>query len=337
MRCQVLALVAIFLAASTGGAAAIDCAKAKSGIEKAICADPAVKAADDAMAATYQDMLGRLDASAAAMLKDNQLQWLKLREDRCSGTAADALSRCLIAVSEERARYLSGMPQSGPGITPSPMPATLSRAESKTQCGAEVATYVFPQDGAPGLAVFNQAIDALSKNLEAEYGARMAEEEGFEYHCYYALDTHFTFTSPVLIAAANDISMYTGGAHGMYSSQSLIIDVAKGRTLVFGDVFPEAAQGPIAAMCSASLLEEKRARLGGMGMSDAEIVTEMAGYDETVGKAVPDFSRWMIYADRAEIYFGPYELGSYAEGPYTCTIPAAELAKLATSGSWIAE
>jgi len=57
--------------------ASFDCTKASTAIEKAICADPALAAADRKLAETYQAASAKLSDEGRSALRDEQRQWLK--------------------------------------------------------------------------------------------------------------------------------------------------------------------------------------------------------------------------------------------------------------------
>ena len=95
--------------AASKTAASFDCAKAKSGVEKTICADPQLRDADREMAETYRSLsagslTARLRQEAAQMLRQDQVEWLKNRESCMSvkpETGEDA-STCLLARMKQR-------------------------------------------------------------------------------------------------------------------------------------------------------------------------------------------------------------------------------------------
>lgn len=71
-------------AASPSAASArpsFDCAKAKSDVEKAICADPALAHADAGIADRYRTLQAALDPAAAAALKQDQGYFVAIRND----------------------------------------------------------------------------------------------------------------------------------------------------------------------------------------------------------------------------------------------------------------
>jgi uncharacterized protein YecT (DUF1311 family) len=81
-----LALVLVARAGKAGepGKPSFDCAQARSVAEKMICADPALAAADAAIAANYAAALKRLDAPARKALAHDQQDFMSYR-DRIAG------------------------------------------------------------------------------------------------------------------------------------------------------------------------------------------------------------------------------------------------------------
>ncbi len=67
----------------------------------------------------------------------------------------------------------------------------------------------------------------------------------------------------------------------------------------------------------------------------AQVEEDLKTYAETIADSVQDFSNWLVYADRAEVYFAPYALGSYAEGEYTCALSKALLQQAAGAKGWL--
>ena len=74
-------------------AAGIDCSKARSPTEKAICADPRLLALDGQVASAYADLLARQPDRKDALRAD-LLHWLKQRDAACALPSAD-IPRCV--------------------------------------------------------------------------------------------------------------------------------------------------------------------------------------------------------------------------------------------------
>src|ERR1700761_7173455 len=74
-------------------AAGIDCGKARSPTEKAICPSPYLPALDQQIAAAYADALARQPEQKDAMRQD-LIRWLKQRDAACALPGAD-IPKCL--------------------------------------------------------------------------------------------------------------------------------------------------------------------------------------------------------------------------------------------------
>ncbi len=74
-----LALVAALLSAVPAAGAGLDCAKAASAVEKTICADPALREADRAMADAFSDLLSAIPEKDKAEARAAQRTWLGAR------------------------------------------------------------------------------------------------------------------------------------------------------------------------------------------------------------------------------------------------------------------
>ena len=87
--------------------ASFDCAKAGTGIEKAICADAKLARLDRRVSETYFARLRMMDDDGKEQaLKASQRAWLAERDKNCVGQSGDALTACLSAAYEARGRAL---------------------------------------------------------------------------------------------------------------------------------------------------------------------------------------------------------------------------------------
>lgn len=332
------------LAAAVGlcsQAAAFDCAKASTDVEKDICASPELKAADDEMSAAYVAALPRLPKDQQAQLKSNQRAWLKQRSDSCGYGEPPERTTCLLDKTRERTAFLTGKPETGPGLTRTLVPYVVSRPQSKTKCTAEMAVSLFG-DPAPasGEALFDKAMKDLLASLESENGERTVEPD-FEYDCVYEGGSNLTYGSPDLIAAHVSYYVYSGGAHGNGNTVGFIVDLKNARVPSFKDVFPASGTAALVAACTEALRSEKMTRFadqsdpGSDPTVKAQVDEDMKTYADTIAEGVQDFTNWLVYDDRAEVYFAPYAIGSYAEGDYTCALPKSLLQSAAGPRGWL--
>ncbi|WP_462322166.1 lysozyme inhibitor LprI family protein [Halochromatium sp.] len=85
--------------------AGFDCTKAKTGVEKTICADPALSELDDELTTSYRAALGKtIDANA---LRASQRSWLEYRRDSCKTRV------CLTSVYRDRLQQLKRIAAGG--------------------------------------------------------------------------------------------------------------------------------------------------------------------------------------------------------------------------------
>ena len=94
MRTLGVAFIITVALASPSGAASFDCAKAKSKIEKAICADPKLSQFDADLNRYYGTALEALK-DGASCLKSDERQWVKTVRDKC-GPKVDCLSKAYL-------------------------------------------------------------------------------------------------------------------------------------------------------------------------------------------------------------------------------------------------
>ena len=109
---------------------AFDCAKAKTGVEKAICADPALKKIDDDLAAAYGAVKAGLAEAEQKMMTISQKRWIARREG-CGSDGQD-LAACVKQKTEERLALLTGTAASGPGA-PGKLVPHLHRADGNAR------------------------------------------------------------------------------------------------------------------------------------------------------------------------------------------------------------
>ena len=115
-----LAQLSVFAAGLAGAAQAqgIDCGRARSPAEKAICASPALLSLDHQMAVAYGEALARKPDARGAM-RTELLQWLRQRDATCN-VPANAMERCLSG--QLTARLAALAPPAAAPITPAAQP-----------------------------------------------------------------------------------------------------------------------------------------------------------------------------------------------------------------------
>jgi uncharacterized protein YecT (DUF1311 family) len=116
---KVMKMAALLSMLASVPAVAMDCAKAASALDKRICSDHTLKAADDAMSAAYFKLLASIkDPEIHASLIESQRRWIKEREKSLGDLSGyvdgndDPLSRdqqraILLDATHSRTAYLS--------------------------------------------------------------------------------------------------------------------------------------------------------------------------------------------------------------------------------------
>jgi uncharacterized protein len=102
-------LILLLLAGWPVHAAGFDCGKAKSPQEKAVCASPALSAADIQLNSAYQTLLTLVPPEITTQIRDGQRQWLRSLPITCAGrpdAVPGLLERCLGDAYRERISLL---------------------------------------------------------------------------------------------------------------------------------------------------------------------------------------------------------------------------------------
>jgi uncharacterized protein YecT (DUF1311 family) len=305
----------IAVASSACPAMALDCAKASTQVDKAICADPVAAAADGAMTKSYDALAARLAAPEKTALLTSQRRWLKFRADLCSARDdAAALTSCLADETRQRRAFLAGEPVSGPGAAQRFTPVFIHHVGAPYQYDIDVNALKFADPQLPGEKLFDANIDSLLKKVPK------IDQSGFRQNMVYSYDLNISasFASPEFISARIDLYDFSGGAHGMSSTSNFAIDLDAGKELQFSALFAADAQPKLVAACLADIKREKQERA-----PEAPYVPVSANEQtKEIEKSVADLTRWSFFATKAQVTFDPYALGSYAEGVYTCDFPA---------------
>ncbi|HRO22643.1 MAG TPA: trypsin-like peptidase domain-containing protein [Alcaligenes phenolicus] len=85
---------------------AINCDRAKTAPEVAICSNPALKAFDDYLSDAYATIRSTVPADVFTEVRKNQIQWIKQRDARCGGEVV-----CLMRETHARTAALNGFVQ----------------------------------------------------------------------------------------------------------------------------------------------------------------------------------------------------------------------------------
>lgn len=303
---------------------AMDCQKAASPLEKAICADPAAQAADKAMDGAWSALYGRSSEDEKKQLLQSQRAWLKQRANFCAEDKKPSV-KCLIDWTQRRAAYLQGKPESGPGTGHDLVPVIVAQTATAKLYEQDITVSKFAAPVLPGEKRFNVEIDKLLE--EAPSKKETDDQRDMTYT--YDLHLRITYASPRFLSASMETYLFSGGAHGNSSTNGINIDVAKGTDLTFADAFEATAFPKLEDLCLTQIKAQKAEKMPDYDNSPAGI-KELRS---TIGDDLSKFDRWSFTAAQATVTFDPYELGAYVEGSYECTFPVEVLHPFYKTGS----
>lgn len=156
-----------------------------------------------------------------------------------------------------------------------------------------------------------QAMLDDARRMAAEDKAARPTDAPFFGH-YLQQNWRVEADTPRLLSLAAETDSYSGGAHGMHSTRSLIWDKAAGKRLALPDLFADwaAARAVIESAYCAALDKERAERRGG------EVGVSFADCPALVEQAVTLRGWGESPAGGLRVYLDPYTAGPYAEGSY---------------------
>lgn len=141
---------------------------------------------------------------------------------------------------------------------------------------------------------------------------------GAWYSYYKSIESYVQFYENDLLVYRVEYNEYTGGAHGMYMTSFLNMDLTLMRPLHLDDIFIEDYQEPLTDLIWNQL------------MADNKVTTHEAledlGYAST-GDITP-VENFFLSKEGITFYYNVYEITPYAMGPVKVTIPYAMMERL---------
>lgn len=327
MRAVLAAVLALPLAAPAGGlaitpanAASFDCGKAQTFIEKAVCGNDELSAADSRLATAYATALGGLTADAAASMRASQKAWLDFVQRACTQDAKPPSKpysaddgACLINFYAERAADLENSRMIGGyrffladsfRAVRDPDTADQSADGSVPNPVATNVTSYSVMDGGSALA---QGFNAF---MRKESSAGLSTD-GSEDSADTTTDNWVTAADEAMITVTEMSSLYEhGAAHGEYGLSFAHYLVKEQRPLATADVFAKAGwEDRLRPLVTTALKQQ----LGDDGLLD--------GWQASVRDETIDPSRWDFSKQGLVVQFNPYEVAPYAAGPVAVTVP----------------
>ncbi len=294
------ALAGAFLVALAGTALAqgpsrLDCAKAATPIERAICARPELAAIDRKMAAAYAALAGKLSGAARDHLLADQIRWLANRAAACVVEPAET-EECLESRDRDRAAQLEWL---GEGAYPFISEQAMVKA-GKVRGIPYIVDASYPQfdGGSVDFTVVNrQLAAAVSEAADRAVPGADADNDGGNYSGpAWRYEQAFTLYKPGPNAVSVKISYnaYEGGAYGIVGVSGMLVDLRTGK-----------AVGPEGVFLPNSNWLRELTRI-----ASADINTP------NLADILKQSHRYVFLEDRLELSFNQYE-----GGPYTVEIP----------------
>ncbi|WP_129597880.1 PdaC/SigV domain-containing protein [Anaerophilus nitritogenes] len=160
----------------------------------------------------------------------------------------------------------------------------------------------------------------------AKEGYEDAKKYGYELHPYSA-DVFFTEkkNEENILSIYVVYYSYTGGAHGSHDDITYNIDLRTGDIINLKDLFKDGYDykkiiSEKVRKQMDQINQEEKERLIQEGEDPQNIYTQYEGFDR-----IREDQSYYLKDERIGIYFGLYEIGSYAEGIPTFEIPISEL------------
>lgn len=316
-------LSAVLLFSLTAAPAlAFDCSKARTAVEKAICADPALKKIDDDLATAYGAVKASLDEAAQKMMVISQKRWIARREG-CGSEGKDP-GACVKEMTAERLALLNGTALGGPGPSGKLVPFFVAQAGKPGSYDINMALLRFETPGTPGEETLNRLADEIAG------AAKLGVQEGAEQSAILAEEDSFTVTyaSPSFMSVRHDFYDNEGGAHGNYGTTNINIDMESGELLKIDDVLAEPSAAIMTLWCKQQIEADKLKRIPDIDLSEGA-----AERDKTIAEVVRDMASWSIGETDITVSFDPYAVGAYAEGAYQCRFPTAGVKQMALEGA----
>ena len=296
-RCALAGALLLGLAgtALAQGPSRLDCAKAATPIERAICAKPELAAIDRKMAAAYATLAGKLSGAARDHLLADQIRWLANRAAACVVEPSE-MEECLESRDRDRTAQLEWL---GEGAYPFISEQATVKA-GKVRGIPYVIDASYPQfDGGTVdfTAVNRQLASTTSEAADRAVPGPDADNDGGNYSGpAWRYEQAFTLYKPGPNAVSVKISYnaYEGGALGSVGVSGMLVDLRTGKSV-----------GPEGVFLATSNWLRELTRIVSADINTPNLVD-----------ILKQPNRYVFLEDHLELSFNQYE-----GGPYTVEIP----------------
>lgn len=127
--------------------------------------------------------------------------------------------------------------------------------------------------------------------------------------------------SPEVVSLAFTVADYTGGAHPNSYFRTMTFDLTEQIALTLDDVLADGALPQISTLVQADLIAQMTEM-----MSGDEVLTDWI--ERGTGENPDNFANFALSEDSLIFYFSPYQVAAYAMGPFTVSLPLADIQPL---------
>lgn len=220
-----------FIILNSGHAASFDCNKARTSMELAICANPALSSLDDTLAETYKSARSALSTAAQSTLVSSQRSWIRFIGTYCFVDTQAAVvtnqqaTECLATAYQSRIKDLKDTGKLIGGFK------TFTAIDNHIRINkAQETTYVIERKYTQ-IDDSNQIGRKLNAYLAFSDKPELPDDRGTE-----SYDTQLSQVSPDWLYKQRHIEMFTG-AYPTSNTECGIYSISKDRPLKIGDLF----------------------------------------------------------------------------------------------------
>lgn len=280
----------------------LDCRKATTSIERTVCGNASLSAADARMAAAYAALSGRLGGTAKDHLAADQARWAATRDRACTGEPAE-VEDCLETRYREHTARLEWLAEG-------PYPFISEHAIVRTGKARGIPYVIdasYPQFDGVGAdfsavnreitTTTGEAAERVIPGLDADNGGGNYTGPAWGYEQAYTLHR----PGPNAITVYFRYDSYEGGTQGIVGVTALLVDLRTGRAVGPDGVF----------LPNSNWLRE---------------ITRIVSADvkaTNLSDLLKQPRRYVFLEDRLELSFTQHE-----GGPYTVEIPYDRLRPL---------
>ncbi|MTI31038.1 DUF3298 and DUF4163 domain-containing protein [Xanthovirga aplysinae] len=162
------------------------------------------------------------------------------------------------------------------------------------------------------------SLDALMKQFLREYKEFILEYPQAPHYWYYQAEMSIEHQNSQNISFLLKDDAYTGGAHGMHSSNFFNIDLKKGTVLHLNDIFNQGYEEELSKLLNAKYREEKELQV-------EDSLNQKGGL---LVSNIPPTENFLLRPDEIIFCYNVYEIAPYYFGTIELSIPLEEIKDL---------